>query len=244
MLTILAGKFRMGDLNKVGDADEQPIRVVTLKAAFAVSVTEVTFAQFDVFTTAAGREPPSDEKWGRDDRPVINVTWQDANDYAGWLSEQTGHVYRLPSESEWEYVARANTETTRPWGDDANKACDHANVADLDLKGLMPKYQAPVHQCSDKNSFTAAVGSYRANGFGVSDMLGNVLEWTSDCWSASYTGAPDDRRPVDPENCKERVIRGGSWLLFPKAARSANRLKFSPQQGNKQLGIRLIRELR
>lgn len=244
MLALPLGRFGMGNVSGEGDPDELPVRDVTFKTPFAISVHEITFSQYDSFAQATNRPLPSDEGWGRNSRPVINVSFGDARAYAGWLSEQSGATYRLPSESEWEYAARGGTQSARFWGKDPNVACTYENVADQALKKAISKYRAEIHQCDDKHVYTAEVGTFMPNQFGLTDMLGNVLEWTTDCWRASYAGAPSDGAPVDASDCEQRSIRGGSWLLFPKAVRSANRLKFKQGEGNKQLGIRLVRELR
>ncbi|MEM7404543.1 MAG: SUMF1/EgtB/PvdO family nonheme iron enzyme [Pseudomonadota bacterium] len=243
LIAIPGGSFRMGDLSGSGDSDEQPVRDVTISAAFAMSRYEVTFDEYELYAREAGVDIPGDEQWGKGKRPVVNVSWEDAANYAKWLSGQTGFRYRLPSEAEWEYAARAGTVTPRFWGDDADEACNYANVADQTLKDATG-YSKPVHQCADKFVTTAPVGTFQPNAFGVHDMLGNVWEWTADCWNPSYEGAPADGTAWMAGNCAERAIRGGSWVLFPAAMRSANRLKFKQSRVTKQLGFRLVRELR
>ncbi len=130
MVSIPRGEFRMGDIQGSGDADERPVHSVRIPRPFAMGRCEVTFDKYNVFARATGREQPADEGWGRGRRPVINVSWEDARAYAQWLSERTGKRYRLPTEAEWEYAARAGTSYLRFWGDDPSQACKYANVFD------------------------------------------------------------------------------------------------------------------
>ena len=242
MIGVPAGAFRMGAESADADNDEKPARTVNVSAPFAMGVNEVTFAQYDLFATATKRKKPDDSKWGRKNKPVMNITWDDARAYAQWLSDQTGQRYRLPTEAEWEYAARGGSDTSRFWGDDPNQACRYANVADRTLKSKM-NYTRPIHECEDKHVQSAPVGSFAPNAFGLHDMLGNVWEWTEDCWAANYDGAPSDTRARLDGDCNQRAIRGGSWLLFPKAVRSANRLRYQQSQFTNRLGFRVVREM-
>lgn len=153
------------------------------------------------------------------------MTWEDASTYVAWLSQKAGADYRLLSEAEWEYAARAGTTTTRFWGDDGNMSCGHANGADLTAKAQVPQLSnAPTANCNDSYAYTAPVGSYRANAFGLHDMLGNVYEWTQDCWSANYVGAPTDGSAwIMTGNCGVRVLRGGGWADPRRSLTSAYR---------------------
>lgn len=128
------------------------------------------------FAKATGKEKPNDEGWGRGNRPVIHVSWDDAMDYAVWLSKQTNQKYRLPTEAEWEYSVRAKTKTARYWGDDPNDACDYANVRDKTLD--QEKSWGEIHNCTDGYVYTAPVGRFSENNFCLFDLLGNVWEWT------------------------------------------------------------------
>ena len=154
------------------------------------------------------RHPPFPQT---DRHPVVNVSWNDAKAYVAWLSQTTERQYRLPSEAEWEYAARAGTATARYWGDRTRDACRYANVDDT------------AHGCEGGYGRTMPVGSFEHNRFGLYDMLGNVWEWTEDCWNGNYDGAPADGSPWLRGNCSRRVMRGGSWGLDPKRIRSANR---------------------
>jgi formylglycine-generating enzyme len=154
------------------------------------------------------------------------VSYDDAQRYVQWLSRKTGKSYRLPTEAEWEYAARAGTTTARFWGDGRDQACNFANVADLTLAEALNWNKGNkniVFQCRDGYVYTAPVGSFRPNGFGLYDMLGNVYQWTEDCYQESYIGAPTDGSAVTSGECKFRVLRGGSWTGYPRFLRSAHR---------------------
>ena len=226
MVVIPAGRFRMGCLSNDDDCPdlEKPVHQVTVGAPFALSVHEVTFEDYDRFTYP---NKVADEGWGRERRPVINVSWNDAQDYVEWLSAQTGAEYRLPSDAEWEYAARAGSTTTFSWGDEIGT--NRANCfADF---------------CGDRWKNTAPAGSFRPNGFGLYDMHGNVWEWVADCWNDSYAGAPSDGGAWQQGNCSERVVRGGSWGYFPRLLRAANRLRFPTGLRNFLSGFRVARTL-
>jgi len=163
-----------------------------------MGVTEVTFDEWDrCVTSGGGSHRPDDEGWGRGQRPVINVSWHDAQEYVSWLNGQVGgRPYRLPSESEWEYAARAGTVTRYTWGDS------------ISGRGL-----AHCYGCGSRwdNESTAPVGSFGANGFGLHDMHGNVWELVGDCWNDSYEGAPRDGSVWRTGDCEIAPVRGGSW---------------------------------
>ena len=165
---------------------------MTIPRAFAVSKYEVTFEDYDRFTYP---NRVDDNGWGRGARPVINVSWDDAQEYVGWLSGQTGQSYRLLSGSEWEYVARAGTSTAYSWGNAIGS--NRANCV-----GCGSQWDG---------SQTAPAGSFSANAYGVHDMHGNVWEWVEDCWNGSYAGAPSDGSAWRSGDCSVRVLRGGSW---------------------------------
>ena len=225
MVVIPAGRFRMGCLSN-DDAcreDEKPVREVVI-ASFALSVHEVTFEDYDRFTYP---NKVDDEGWGRGQRPVINVSWSDATEYVAWLSSQTGAEYRLPSEAEWEYAARAGSATKYSWGNEIGS--NRANCG--------------WDYCGDQWAYTAPVGSFAPNAFGLHDMHGNVFEWVQDCLSASYAGAPVDGSAWPSGDCSERVLRGGSWLDFPRYLRAAYRYRYPSGYGFSYLGFRVARTL-
>lgn len=247
MIVLDAGTFPMGSPSTEGGRqdNEGPRRFVTLEAPFAVGVHEVTFDQWIACARGGGcgGRIPDDEGWGAGTRPVINVSWNDARNYAEWLSSHTGEEYRLPSEAEWEYAARADTETPRYWDDGQQDQCRHANGYDavgFEEHGFNWGY-AP---CSDGRPGPAPVGSYAANGFGLHDVLGNVWEWTADCWNEDHVGAPLDGGAREDGVCAARVLRGGSWSNDPATLRAAYRTASAVSYLNNNLGFRVVRAVR
>ena len=228
MVVLPTGRFRMGDLSGDGYDDERPVRTVTISRRIAMGQYPVTFEDYDLYVLAMGAKRPGDEGWGRGIRPVINVNWADAQAYATWLSAQTGKTYRLPSESEWEYAARAGTETAYSWGDEIG--VNRANGADSGRAW--------------GGRQTSPVGSFAPNGFGLYDMHGNVWEWVEDCWHDNYEGAPSDGSAwTSGGDSHERVVRGGSWGRYPRLLRSATRVRFTPSYRYINLGFRLVQDL-
>ena len=226
MVVIPAGAFTMGSpASEVGrNYDEGPQHTVMLRS-FAMGVTEVTFDEWDACVRAGGCNGyrPDDEGWGRGALPVINVNWEDAQAYVSWLSESTGAAYRLPSESEWEYAARAGTTT--PFHTGSTISTDQANYGDGN-RG--PKF----------------VGTFAPNAFGLYDMHGNVWEWVEDCWHGDYGGAPSDGTAwTRGGNWCHRVLRGGSWRSSPQILRSADRLSYSARNRIDLAGFRVSRTL-
>lgn len=240
MVVIPAGGFLMGSPpQEKGRYNDEPLRPTLIETSFAIGKYEVMFHEYDRFATATGRALPNDQGWGRGRRPVINVSWQDAVSYAEWLSQQTGQRYRLPTEAEWEYAARAGVAASRYWGDDPNQGCAYANAADLDGKQVFVGWT--VMQCHDGHIYTAPAGSYRNNDFGLHDMLGNVLEWTCSLY--------DKEAPTPVQNCqkpvenRQFVVRGGSWNDEPRNMRLADRHRSQPVYQDYFLGFRLARAL-
>ena len=223
-------------------ADEGPQHRVRISESFAVGVFEVTRGEWGRFVVATGHSAGDScvtyegGEWGErsgrswrapgygqgDGHPVVCVSSEDARAYVGWLSGETGEEYRLLSESEWEYVARAGTRTSRYWGDGESGQCRYANGADWSLKRRYNDWKWSVATCDDGHAHTAPVGSFGANGFGLHDVMGNVWEWVEDCWHDSYRGAPSDGRAwTIGGDCDFRVLRGGSWLNGAGLLRSA-----------------------
>jgi formylglycine-generating enzyme required for sulfatase activity len=242
MVVMADGTFEMGSPGSQGDDDEHPRHPVTFGEPFALGKTEVTFDDYDRFARATGRALPEDDGWGRGNRPVIHVSWEDAVAYTAWLSSQTGAQYRLPSEAEWEYGARAGTQTTYWWGDDALAACAHANLGDQSVERLRSNWSQTA-SCDDGYAATAPVGSFSANPFGLCDTAGNVWEWVADCYHASYAGAPSDGTAWVGGDCARRVVRGGSWVGKPVYLRSASRTRVTPDFRHNLIGFRLARTL-
>ena len=230
MVVLPSGSFMMGspDGEEGRDEDESPRHLVKIEYRFAVGVYEVTFDEWEACVAAGGcgGYVPNDKNWGRGERPVINVSWDDAQSYVSWLSKRTGVSYRLLSESEWEYAARAGTTTTRySWGDDIG-----ANLANCRSCGSRWDAQG-----------TAPVGWFPANAWGLHDMRGNVWEWVQDCWNDHYLRAPADGSAWERGNCSRRVLRGGSWVSIPRNLRSANRLRFTSVGRLNDFGFRVAR---
>jgi formylglycine-generating enzyme required for sulfatase activity len=220
MVWIPAGSFLMGNIQGGGDDEEHPVHQVSVEK-FAMGRYEITFAEYDKFAQATGREKPDDRGWGRGNRPVIYVSWHDVKAYADWLSQQTGQNYRLPTEAEWEYAARAGTNTKYWWGNEigANKA------------NCSKKY------CKDNFKYTAPVGSFMANPFGLHDTAGNVWEWTCSEYEKPYQGK--EKRCVS--NASLFALRGGSWLDYAWGSRAADRDGGEPSFRFGNLGVRLAR---
>ena len=239
MIELPGGTFRMGspESEKGRTNDEGPRHRVALKP-FAIGQTEVTFAQYDAFARSTGRRMPRDRGAGRGPLPVVDVSWLDANAYAAWLREQTGDDYRLPTEAEWEYAARAGSETPFWSG-----ACIGPDQAIYDSSRSYPG--CPPTPSGSRRP-RAAVGSLPANAWGLHEVAGNVAEWVQDCWHANYAGAPTDGEPWLQDgdgDCAKRVVRGGGWGYVPWALRSAYR-SFSPAaSGQDAIGFRVARDL-
>jgi formylglycine-generating enzyme required for sulfatase activity len=227
MVVVPAGEFKMGDVCGDGDVEERPVHSVRISKAFAIGRYPITFEEYDRFATATSRELPDDLAWGRGGQPVINVAWADAVECANWLSEQTGKHYRLPTEAEWEYAARAGSETAYWWGTEIKSGM--ANCAD-DGSRWGRKQTAPV-------------GSFPPNPFGLYDTAGNVWEWVQDHWHENYAGAPIDGSAWEDKTSGKRVIRGGSWNVSPRNLRSSNRSRGNPGFRGNVVGFRLAQDL-
>lgn len=272
MVVIPAGGLVMGSpASEEGRNDEEgPQRSVGISRAFAAGKFEVTRGQYARFASETKRpalgncwywspaqgkfvnEDPSKD-WispgfvQADDHPVVCVTWNDAQAYAQWLSRKSGKSYRLLTEAQWEYAARASSSTARPWGEDPALACEHANVLDQSFvrvvyPGEGRKWPNP-HGCDDGSAYTSRVGRYAANRFGLHDMIGNAWEWVEDCWNDHYVGAPTDGNAWTGGDCARRVLRGGGWYYDPRDARSAYRNGSVSASRGHGLGFRLARTL-
>ncbi len=228
LIVVPAGRFRMGCVSgRDCQDDERPVHEVEV-TSFALGVYEVTFEEYDRFARATNRDRPNDRGWGRRGRPVVNVSWEDATAYASWLSEETGERYRLPSESEWEYAARAGSTTRYTWGDDIGR-----NRANCD--GCRSRWD---------DDRTAPAGSLEANAWGLHDMHGNVWEWVEDCGHENYARAPRDGSAwTSGGNCGRRVLRGGSWNNYPRYLRSALRYGHDAEIRTSNIGFRVARTL-
>ena len=249
MIVIPAGSFTMGSPeSEAGRLDnEGPQHKVTIEKPFAVSKFEVTWEEWGACVKYYGcAENISDSAWGRENRPVINVTWEQVQDYVAWLSNMTKKNYRLLSEAEWEYAARAGTNTAYSWGDEIGEG--NANCS-----GCGSRWE---------NDRTAPVGSFAANAFGLHDVHGNVWEWVEDCYESNYDGAPTDGSAWISSGCVNHVVRGGSWVAWqipqagrsarggswvyvqvPQPARSASRERYAKNNLRSFIGFRVARTL-
>ncbi|HRB29153.1 MAG: SUMF1/EgtB/PvdO family nonheme iron enzyme [Nitrosomonas sp.] len=230
MVRIPPGKFLMGSPGtELGrESNESPQHEVSIAYAFEIGQYEVTFDEYDAFAKYTQRILPHDQGWGRGRRPVINVSFDDAQAYVRWLSDQTGKSYRLPTEAEWEYAARAGTQTRYWWGDEIGH-----NNANCD--GCRSEWGGKQ---------TAPVGSFEANALGLHDTAGNVWEWMQDCWHDHYDNMPTDGSAwlkKEGGDCARRVARGGSWFNSPLGLRSANRGGDGGWAGE-LLGFRIARD--
>lgn len=227
MIVVPSGKFTMGDALGVGKYYEKPAHEVSITHCFSIGKYAVTFAEFDRFTLATGKPLVSEYKWGRNTRPVINVSLSDAIEFAHWLSAQTGQRYRLPSEAEREYAARAGSQGRYIWGDEVG----HNN--------------ANCNGCGSAwdRKMTAPVGQFGANAWGLHDMHGNVWELTADCWNFTFDNAPTDGSAWREGDCTRSVLRGGSWGDTPFDLRATTRLRSFAGTRTIVIGFRLVREL-
>jgi formylglycine-generating enzyme required for sulfatase activity len=229
MVVLPAGEFLMGspsdEIDRFGN--EGPQHKVTIARPFAISKFDLTFEDWDICVAVRACRHVADDGFGRGARPVINVTWDDAHDYVVWLSLATGRPYRLLTEAEWEYAARAGTTTAYFWGDEIGKA------------------NANCYVCGSQwdNRQTAPVGSFAPNAFGLYDMAGNVWQWVEDCYHDNYNGAPMDGSAWTTGDCKRHVVRGGSWNSSPRSLRSAQRNWLSLGNRVNDVGFRLGRTL-
>jgi formylglycine-generating enzyme required for sulfatase activity len=224
VVVVPSGDFVMG----ANDTPyEKPEHAIGIPRPFAIGRREVTFAEWDLCADAgACKHRPDDHGWGRGNQPVVNVSWDDAKLYLAWLSQKTGQRYRLPSEAEWEYAARAGTKTPFWWGRDVG-----AGHAQCETCG------------SPANQKMAAVGSFRPNGFGLYDTAGNAAEWVEDCWNDNYRNAPKDGAAWTSGDCRLRVLRGGNFTSKAPEIRSSARFRYDVDVRYYANGFRVLREL-
>ncbi|HWI11611.1 MAG TPA: formylglycine-generating enzyme family protein [Burkholderiaceae bacterium] len=266
MVKVPAGEFLMGSpaQEKGREADEGPQHRVRLAAPLAVAINKVTRGQYAAFV-AATRRPDGDGCWvwdvGRglwvkdaarnwrnpgfdqtDQHPVVCVSWDDAQAYAVWVSQKAGKRLRLLTEAEREYVMRAGSASSRPWGEDIEAACGYANVADQTAAAKVQRIPTWI-ECSDGYAYTSPVAAFKPNAFGLFDTMGNAWEWVEDCYHDNYQGAPSDGSAWTTGACNERVFRGGSWDNYPRSTRSAFRYRGVPATRSSSVGFRIGRAL-
>ena len=202
-----------------GFPDEAPAHEIVITAPFTISLKATTFADWDACVADGGcAYKPGDQGWGRELRPVVNVSWADAQTYIAWLSRTAGHPYRLPTEAEWEYAARGGSTTAFPWGAETGQG--HANCSDC---------------VTPRPTQTQPVGTYPANAFGLYDTAGNVAEWVADCWRKSYA-----EEAVTDDGCPQRVLRGGSFRSDARYVRSAARVRQGTNSRAPFIGFRVV----
>ncbi len=226
MIKIKGGRFLRGDYQGDGDDDEQPLAEVSLKP-YAIGMYEITFDQYGLFCRQTRCRRPDDQEWGQGQRPVINVSWEEATAYVEWLAKKTGKPYRLPSDAEWEYAHRAGNTTRYAWGDEVESSRANCEGCGSIWDG-------------DK---TAPVGRFEPNAFGLYDTAGNVFEWVADCYHDRFADGPNDGSPIEKKGCGKRVIRGGAWSFPPHEVRSANRWRDFPARRSDDTGFRVAMDL-
>lgn len=223
LVYIKPGSFVMGspesELNRYPDEKQHQVQI---KSGFWMGKYEVTFEQYDFFAKHSHHAKPLDEGWGRGKRPVMNIKWYEATEFAKWLSRKSGHHYRLPTEAEWEYAARAGTTTAYSWGDNPAEFPDFA------------------WNTTNANSQTHPVGLKKPNPWGLYDMHGNVWEWTASTYEEEYDGS--ELKGSDFKSRALRSVRGGAWYFYPKGMRSADRRIYSPFLHWPYIGFRLVRD--
>jgi len=225
MVVVPAGEFKMGSGETVY---EKPEHRVVIANPFAIGRREITFEEWDLCVASGGcKYRPDDHGWGRGSRPVTDVSWDDAKAFVNWLSQRTQKGYRLPSEAEWEYAARAGTNSQFWWG----RAPVNGNANCEDCTSTPPRRTLPT-------------GSFRPNGFGLFDVAGNVAEWVEDCWNDSYRGAPTDGSAWTTGQCRQRGLRGGSFASKANVIRSAARFRYDQDVRYYANGFRVARDLR
>ncbi len=226
MVVVAAGSYRMGDLAGTGLPSELPVRHITIPSPLGVGIYEITYAQWDICASEGGcKHIPADDNWGRGDRALAYVNWDDASQYIGWLSQKSGKTYRLLTEAEWEYVARAGTESLYPWGNELGAG------------------NAVCLSCGVGSVMTIEVGQLPANHFGLYDTVGSQKEWVQDCWNVTYQGAPTDSSAWIEGDCTRRVVRGGSWYDSARFIRSASRAGAVLPERLDIIGFRVVRQL-
>jgi len=269
------GQFAMGSAPDAVELDaatgETPAVIVSFTRPFLVSRREITVGEFRRYVEATGAAPAPgcriwlggqwvqerDRCWSdpgfalppRDDEPVVCVNWDDARAYTEWLTQESGKRYRLPSEAEWEYVARGGTSYPRYWGERDSRedlvlslACDYANVYDSSAVDAL-RLPWPNARCSDRAVTLAPAAQYKSNAFGVFDIIGNAREWVMDCYTASNLGRPDDGRAwIWQGGCERRGVRGGSWASRPRDARAPARGAELASHRQSDLGFRVARD--
>jgi formylglycine-generating enzyme required for sulfatase activity len=219
LIQITGGQLLMGSPKSEKGRDDNEQQHEVLIDDFAIGRFPVTFAEYDMYCDEVGLAKPDDKSWGRSNRPVINVSWMDAQNYTQWLARVTSKPYRLPTEAEWEFATRGGAHTAYWWGE---------------------KFEQDRRNCNGSHKNTTPVDKFKPNPFGLYDMVGNVWEWTGSCYEQDYNGL--ENSSAEKEDYNRRVIRGGSWHYQSAYTRSANRYGFDPDDGSFDLGFRLVQD--
>jgi formylglycine-generating enzyme required for sulfatase activity len=217
----------MGDARGDGDPNELPVHTVRVRA-FSMGRFDVTYDEWNLCMKDGVCDEvylaPYEESFGRGRRPVVNVTWGQARRFIGWLSKKSGKPYRLPTEAEWEYAARAGATTPYPSGNE-----------------LAPGIANCYSECGEDYDLTAPVGSFKPNAFGLYDTVGNVWQWVQDCWADSYKGAPTNGSARTTGDCQSNIARGGGWRNDPHELRFSARSKMAHEIRFNMIGFRVAR---
>lgn len=224
MTVLPAGEFQMGGAGR----GQGPLHTVTIARPFALASAETTFDEWQACVDGGGcGDVPDDHTWGRGRMPVINITWEQANDYAAWLSRTTGATYRLPSEAEWEFAAQGGKTTPFWWGEEPGSGMANCRQCGTQWSGRQ----------------TAPGRSFPPNPYGIYDMNGNLWEWVADCWFPTHEGAATDGSARDAPDCQRRVSKGGAWYYVPILSHAASRAPQIAQLWSYTVGFRVLREL-
>ena len=253
------GSFMLGDMTGTGQQDERPVKPIRIEG-FWIQTTEVTRAAYSSFVSDQHHDTGNScwvhedgwvEKAGLDWRnpgfeqdtshPVTCVSWHDAQAFIAWLNQKSRHHFRLPTEAEWEYAARAGSDALYFFGDRSLDLCDYANAADLSALEDYPGFS--VNQCDDGFVRTSPVGHFQANPIGLFDVYGNVWEWVEDCWKVNYRSHPDDGSANQAGDCARRGFRGGGYGDIPHFARSTLRNRGNAEHRKDDIGFRLVMEM-
>ena len=264
MVVVAPGRFTMGADGGEPERYEGPVHEVTIRKGFAIGVVPVTYAQFAAFVKATGHKAATDCILPRDgtyavakgvgwadpalghkprgNDPVVCIDWRDATAYVAWIAKKTGKPYRLLSEAEWEYAARAGAKSLYPWGDNPADACRYANLLDASA-APSAVVEGKANSCSDGYATLAPVGSFAPNAFGIRDMIGNVWTWTQDCYVMPYPAAAVDERPYEAGACDRRSVRGASWATNVTRARPTFRGRDPVDRVSQLFGLRIAMDL-
>lgn len=236
-VAVPSGCFTMGDTHGDGQGDEKPLHEVCVNG-FLAGKYEVTNGQYRQFRPDHNSGSYEGNDLNGDNQPVTGVTWYAAKEYAQWLSKLSGKVFRLPTEAEWEYIARGDNPGRNYWGDDPDAACKSANGADLTAKSQWSDWTTT--ECSDRYKVSAPVGRFQPNSYGIYDIMGNAWEWTNDWYDAEYYVDSPKSNPQGPSSGKLKIPRGGGWMNASECVRVADRNGFAPDFNILFLGFRLV----